>query len=87
MNTWVIGNAPIGYCQDNKEITSTNPTDSAKPEQSLTFFMKARIMAGQVDLVQNALGILDFKWLPKEEIRLLVDPTYWRNVVNMIASR
>lgn len=32
------------------------------------FYLRARIMAGQVDLDGNKWGITDFKWLTKDEL-------------------
>lgn len=69
MNTWVVGNVPIGHYQKQ------------------TFFMKARIMGGQLNLKSNTLGLRDFKWLSREEIRKIVDHTYWEGIRNMITSR
>lgn len=69
MNTWVVGNVPIGHFQKQ------------------TFFMKARIMGGQLSLKSNKLGLRDFKWLSREEIRKIVDHTYWEGIRNMIMSR
>ena len=87
MNTWVIGNQPIGHYQHNyaAEVreTSQNPNELGFK----TFFMKARIMAGQANLEKNALGLSDFKWLAKEEVSKAVDPKYWRSVKNMLAER
>lgn len=69
MNTWVVGNAPIG--QYRKQ----------------TFFMKVRLMGGQLNLSINQLGLRGFKWLAREEIRKLVDRDYWEGIRNMIPSR
>jgi large subunit ribosomal protein L46 len=86
MNTWVVGNAPIGHHQQNY-------VEAAKKEGSLTevgaktFFMKARIMAGQADLKNNKFGLTDFKWLAKEEIRNEVGSKYWKSVKDMLAER
>ena len=69
MNTWVIGNAPIGQVRQQ------------------TFFMKARIMGGQLNLADNKLGLRDFKWLAREEIRKSVGYDYWEGIRNIIPSR
>lgn len=52
-----------------------------------TFFMKARIMAGQVNLKENKFGFQDFKWLAKDELRNQVPGSYWRSIKNMLADR
>ena len=69
MNTWVIGNVPIGHYQKQ------------------TFFIKARIMGGQLNLKSNKLGLRDFKWLSREEIGKVVDQNYWKGIRNIIPSR
>ena len=69
MNTWVVGNAPIGHLHKQ------------------TFFMKARIMGGQLKLTNNKFGLRDFKWLAREEIQKSVDYDYWDGIRNMIPSR
>jgi large subunit ribosomal protein L46 len=87
MNTWVVGNQPIGHYQydypTELRSTSNNPNELGFK----TFFMKARIMAGQADLKDNKLGLSDFKWLAKEEVQKTVDGQYWRSVRNMLAER
>ncbi|CAG8974119.1 hypothetical protein HYALB_00002755 [Hymenoscyphus albidus] len=78
MNTWIVGNAPIGYyiVKPYKE----------KPGER-TFFMKGRIMAGQANLAENIYELGDFKWLTREEIEKLVSPKYFSYVRNMLADR
>lgn len=86
MNTWIVGNVPIGHHQHNYKKALT--TASGLSELGLkTFFMKARIMAGQANLKNNALGLTDFQWLAKEEIQTQVDAHYWKSVRNMLAER
>lgn len=81
MNTWVVGNQPIGHFQHDY------PSKDATELGFKTFFMKARIMAGQANLKDNALGLADFQWLAKEEVQKAVDTSYWRSVKNMLAER
>ena len=89
MNTWVVGNVPIGH----QSITYKSPVEmefgNRKIEQlgAKTFFMKARIMAGQANLTENKLGLSDFRWLAKDEIRTEVQPQYWGAVKNMLVDR
>ncbi|KAL2435398.1 Large ribosomal subunit protein mL46 [Exophiala dermatitidis] len=59
-------------------------------EGEKTFFMKARIMAGQPDLTANAdqeKDFEDFMWLSKEEIERVVHPDYWVRVRNMLVAQ
>jgi large subunit ribosomal protein L46 len=86
MNTWLVGHVPIGHHQ--LEYTKRARSDSGPTEHGAkTFFLKARIMAGQVNLKENKLGLKDFKWLAKEELQKEVDEGYWKSVKNMLAER
>jgi large subunit ribosomal protein L46 len=44
-------------------------------------------MAGQVNLAENKLGLKDFKWLAKEELKKEVDEGYWKSIKNMLSER
>ena len=87
MNTWVVGRVPIGHHQYDfpaKALqTSSNPNELGHK----TFFMKARIMAGQIDLKLNKFGLEDYKWLTREEIEKQVQKDYWKFIKNMLADR
>lgn len=86
MNTWIIGNVPVGHYQH--DYLKARKTDSGLNELGLkTFFMKARIMAGQASLKENQLGLKDFQWLAKEEVQKQVEEKYWRSIKNMLAER
>jgi large subunit ribosomal protein L46 len=87
MNTWVIGNAPIGHYQHDFLPASLKSSPNQNQVGFKTFFMKARIMAGQANLKGNALGFNDFQWLSKEEVQKAVDSKYWHSVRNMLAER
>jgi large subunit ribosomal protein L46 len=85
MNTWVVGGAPVGYMEfDHRKPVEK---DSVTQVGAKTFFMRARMMAGQANLEQNKLGLADFKWLAKEEVRKVVSPHYWASVRNMLPDR
>ena len=87
MNTWVVGHAPIGhYVQDYYQPIEHNEQGTIQLGQK-TFFMKGRIMAGQADLAMNKLGLIDFRWLAKEEIQKLVTRKYWSMVEDMLTER
>ncbi|KAH4203296.1 hypothetical protein HBH98_240010 [Parastagonospora nodorum] len=86
MNTWLVGHVPIGHHQI--EYTKTTKLPSGLTEYGAkTFFLKARIMAGQVNLKENKLGHKDFKWLAKDELQKVVEEPYWKSVKNMLAER
>lgn len=87
MNTWVVGNAPVGFL--HKKYRTTAARDEQNKIEKLgekTFFMKVRILAGQADLNGNTLGLEDYKWLAKEELEKEVSPSYWRQVRNMLVE-
>ncbi|KAK0099499.1 54S ribosomal protein L17 mitochondrial [Cadophora gregata f. sp. sojae] len=91
MNTWIIGHVPIGHHVVPPTYTKTTPEKNTTPQLvrpgAKTFFMKGRIMAGQAELVENAFGLTDFKWLTKEEVKKHVSTRYWSYVQNMLADR
>lgn len=87
MNTWVVGNAPIGHYQWNFEKAIENVEKSRQEQGEKVFFMKARIMAGQANLEKNTFGDKDFKWLSKEEIEKFVTRGYWSSIKNMLSER
>lgn len=98
MNTWIVGHVPIGhYVQQPRFKPTTQKTiqDDEPSAQSVelvkqgskTFFMKARIMAGQADLKGNAFGWKEYQWLVKEEVKEAVGPQYWSQVKNMMVDR
>ncbi|KAI9706850.1 MAG: 54S ribosomal protein L17 mitochondrial [Bogoriella megaspora] len=88
MNTWVVGNVPIGMHQyrfPNKTVQYRR--DGVEESGERTFFMKARMMAGQADLAQNAFGDTDFHWLTKDEIESFVTRPYYSSIRNILADR
>ena len=91
MNTWFVASHPIGHCVEKpteaggteaKEQAQSSNIDSEK-----TFFMKARIFAGQADVTDNTFGLDEFKWLSKEEIEKHVTPEYWMSIKNMLVEQ
>ncbi|PYI04357.1 CAF1 family ribonuclease [Aspergillus sclerotiicarbonarius CBS 121057] len=86
MNTWMVGYHPVGHYVYNVR----NPSKLANgegPAGEKVFFLKSRIMAGQVDLTSNTQNLTDFKWLAKEEIAKFVRPHYYSSIKNMLAER
>lgn len=84
MNTWVVGNMPIGH----RIITyPQKAVDKEKGTELLgekVFFMKARIMAGQANLASNKLGLKDFRWLAKEEVQKELHSSDWNSVKTLL---
>ncbi|KAI5362304.1 Putative ribosomal protein L46 [Septoria linicola] len=99
MNTWVVGNHPIGHHSaafqtpemstvlPNKLVSTSNSPFEREEFGVKTFFMKARIMAGQADLAANAYGDKDFLWLTREEIEKTVEPQYFKSIRGMLPGR
>ena len=87
MNTWVVGNMPIGhqvynYCQAVVDKDMETATLGEK-----IFFMKARIMGGQANLNDNQFGLSDFQWLDREEIQRVFQPRDWNATKNLLPER
>ncbi|EOD51563.1 putative 50s ribosomal subunit l30 protein [Neofusicoccum parvum UCRNP2] len=87
MNTWVVGNHPIGHYQHKFQKKIQNADKGMEELGEKIFFMKARIMAGQANLAENKYGLADFKWLAKEEIEPVVTAGYWGQVRDMLTAR
>ncbi|KAB8253040.1 39S mitochondrial ribosomal protein L46-domain-containing protein [Aspergillus flavus] len=87
MNTWMVGFHPVGHHVYNFRYPRVDKANGTEHLGEKTFFMKARIMAGQADLAANTQNLQDFKWLTKEEIAPYVLPQYYSNIKNMLAER
>lgn len=99
MNTWIVGNHPIGHHVHHyaspilSKVSPCRLVPTSKPEYEeedygeKVFFMKGRIMAGQVDLSKNEFGDKEFRWLAKEEVGEVVTREYWSSVRNMLVER
>ena len=87
MNTWVVGNVPIGHQVFKYSQLITDPERGIGYKGEKIFFMKARIMAGQASLKDNKLGIEDFQWLVKEELQNAFHPRDWSAVKNLLPDR
>lgn len=81
MNTWFVGNVPIGH----QVINFKEPVDGKVGEK--VFFMKARIMAGQINLKDNQLGLEDFVWVTKDEVEKTTKKPFWEAVRHMLVTR
>ena len=87
MNTWVVGNMPIGHQVYNYSKPVIKEDKGSEIRGEKTFFMKARIMAGKPNLKDNKFDLADYQWLAKDEIKNVVDPREWTVVKNILAER
>ena len=87
MNTWVVGNVPIGHQVYNYAQGIVNDEKASVLRGEKIFFMKARILAGQANLKDNQFGLQDFQWLAKEEIQKAFHPRDWNAVKNVLSER
>lgn len=91
MNTWFVAGHPIGHhidtAQAGVEKTASPDTQAVDLDAEKTFFLKARIFAGQADLNGNNYAVEEFKWLAKDEIEKHVTPEYWSSIKNMLTEQ
>ena len=87
MNTWVVGNIPIGHQIYNYSQSIFNEENGTVLQGEKVFFMKARILAGQANLRDNRFGFEDFQWLAKEEIQKTFDPRNWNAIRSILSER
>ncbi|KAL8999099.1 MAG: hypothetical protein Q9169_001987 [Polycauliona sp. 2 TL-2023] len=87
MNTWVIGNIPLGHYIYNYGTASEKSDKNEELRGEKFFFMKGRIMAGQANLADNKFGLTDFQWLAKDEIQKTLAPRDWNGVKNILSER
>ena len=87
MNTWIVGNLPIGHQVHNYPDSNINKNAGAETRGEKVFYMKARMMAGQANLKDNHFDLEDFRWLTKEEIQDAIHPRDFAAVKNIILDR
>ncbi|KAF8423647.1 putative 54S ribosomal protein L17, mitochondrial [Tirmania nivea] len=88
MNTWFVGNVPIGHYRYKFPSRAFTPTeDETKYLGKKVFFMKARIMAGQANLENNKRGLVDFQWLTREEIEKTTTQDYWHAMKDLLVTQ
>lgn len=99
MNTWIVGNHPVGHyvakfkfpllskILGNRLVSTSKEELEQEEHGERVFFMKARIFAGQADLKLNELGDTEFQWLCKDEIKERVRAQYWSQIQHMLAER
>ncbi|KAK4123369.1 hypothetical protein N657DRAFT_597904 [Parathielavia appendiculata] len=86
MNTWIVGRVPVAH-HVVKPLLSHGDAPSVLQPGEKTFFLKGRIMAGQADLAGNKHGLTDFKWLTREELKVLLRKDYYHSVQGMMEVR
>lgn len=89
MNTWMVGRVPIAY-EHREPVYKDGEKDGEKQLKTYgadVFYLKGRIMAGQVDLTDNEWGVTDFKWLTREELEKELNGQTFRSVRNALPSR
>ncbi|KAK0646232.1 39S mitochondrial ribosomal protein L46-domain-containing protein [Cercophora newfieldiana] len=88
MNTWMVGRVPVAHYVKRPSF-GEGETAKTAPEKrgEKTFFLKGRIMAGQVDLTGNVRGVTDFQWLIKDELREVFATDYYHSIRNMVELR
>ncbi|KAI3401870.1 hypothetical protein diail_6429 [Diaporthe ilicicola] len=90
MNTWMVGRVPVAYEHRGPVYTGGRGDGTErriKTYGSDVFYLRARIMAGQVDLADNKWGITDFKWLTKDELAETLNQQTMRSVTNSMPAR
>ncbi|KAL8828142.1 MAG: hypothetical protein Q9170_006725, partial [Blastenia crenularia] len=87
MNTWIVGNIPLGHYVRNYSAPAIAKDKSHEIRGEKYFFMKGRIMAGQANLKDNNQGLTDFQWLAKNELENVLLPRDWSAIRNMLAER
>jgi len=91
MNTWFVASHPIGHCvetpEEAKDTGLKDHLDGSDADLDKTFFMKARIFAGQAEVINSTYGLEEFKWLAKEEIEKHVTIEYWTSIKNMLVEQ
>ncbi|KAI1340498.1 39S mitochondrial ribosomal protein L46-domain-containing protein [Xylariaceae sp. FL0016] len=84
MNTWMVGRAPIAHHIVQPEF---NEDTSLKKRGEKAFFLKGRILAGQADLTNNKMGLDDFQWLTKAELKEKLGGGFFHSIRNTMADR
>ncbi|KAJ0107593.1 54s ribosomal protein l17 [Diaporthe amygdali] len=89
MNTWMVGRVPVAH--EHREPVYTGGENGTERRIKAygrdIFYLRARIMAGQVDLADNKWGVTDFKWLTKDELAKAINQQTMRSVMNSMPAR
>lgn len=73
INTWCVSNSPAAVLKDN---------------ETREFLIKSHIVAGKFDLQKSAAkSATEYKWLVKEEIKDLVDASYYNKIEHLLSEQ
>ncbi|KAK6341264.1 54S ribosomal protein L17 mitochondrial [Orbilia brochopaga] len=86
INYWMVGNVPIGH-YSYAFPEGSDRLKEGQPRGKTVFFMKARVFAGRPQLAGNQVKLVDYQWLPKEEIETVVAKDYWKAIKHMLVAR
>lgn len=86
MNTWVVGNMPVGHQVHYVAGPPSETSLIASENTEKVFYMKAHIMAGQANLKDNRLGLQEFRWLTKQELQTTLSPREFSAVKKVLAD-
>ena len=83
LNTWIVGTMPVAH-----QIFKFKKAPAASgPIGEKTFYMKARMIAGQVNLDSNHFGFNDFQWVTQHEMQKTLRPRDFAAVKDILAER
>lgn len=77
---------PIGHQIYNFPQSIVDSDSSTNIRGDKLFYMKARVMAGQIDLSENTV-VSDYQWLTRRELERHVQPRDFAAVKNLLADR
>ncbi|KAI8142054.1 39S mitochondrial ribosomal protein L46-domain-containing protein [Fennellomyces sp. T-0311] len=86
LDVWFVGRQPVGFY---KQVASKSSDGSGSKVSCVfyvelrTFFMKARVYAGQV---QPSKQVSDYAWLTKEELGDYLPPDYYNAVKDSLSD-
>ena len=86
MNTWLVGNIPINHQIISYPQGIFDDQRGVEQRGEKVFFMKGRILAGQANLHGNEMGLVDYRWLSKEEIQQTIHARDWGAARGVLAD-
>lgn len=84
MNTWLVGRVPVAHHVVKPQYNEASALES---KGSKTFLLKGRIFAGQANIKNNVLGVTDFMWLTRDELKKYFEADYFTSIKNMLSVR
>ncbi|KAL2271430.1 hypothetical protein VTJ83DRAFT_801 [Remersonia thermophila] len=86
MNTWMVGRVPVAHHVVAPELDEA--TGALRNRGTKIFYLKGRILAGQVTLTKDNLrGVTDFQWLTKDELNGVIPRDLYPSVRGMFDLR